>query len=369
MAKQKSEMVNKIDDAAVKSAQDQQKADEQALAKRNFISNLLGQQTEDSELKYIEDAASPSGYKAVKSKTGQAKTLSDLAKAGQIRSLQDVLNFKTDVDGEGTFNKRREATGRGLADVAANDVAREQSRLEAAGIPVNSKEGQRALRRVSEANAQKQSSADVDAYNLSLADKSQALQNKGAEQGLLTNKLAAAKGIDTPDTVIGNNPQYNESTSVDKSGQLLQQGQINANIVKQNNEAANADRKANDVLGAIGSVVKTGADAYGAVKSDVNIKENEGKKEPSLNPKKDEQLKGATEMVDKMPVQKWEYKEGTEADDGGKEHIGTMAQNFKEATGVGDGKEIDIASYLGVLTKAVQELNDRLSAKGGGKNG
>lgn len=67
--------------------------------------------------------------------------------------------------------------------------------------------------------------------------------------------------------------------------------------------------------------------------------------------------------VEKMPVEKWEYKEGVA--DGG-EHIGAYAQDFKKATGIGDGKTIDVVSALGITMKAVQDVSkkvDKLAKK------
>lgn len=67
--------------------------------------------------------------------------------------------------------------------------------------------------------------------------------------------------------------------------------------------------------------------------------------------------------VEKMPVEKWNYKKGVA--DGGK-HIGTYAQDFKKATGIGDGKSIDVVSALGITMKAVQDVSkkvDKLAKK------
>lgn len=61
----------------------------------------------------------------------------------------------------------------------------------------------------------------------------------------------------------------------------------------------------------------------------------------------------ALNIVLKLPVDRWKYK----GDD--REHIGTYAEEFAEATGVGDGKQISVIDYLGVLTAAVQELARR----------
>lgn len=62
---------------------------------------------------------------------------------------------------------------------------------------------------------------------------------------------------------------------------------------------------------------------------------------------------GALEAVEKMPVEKWDYKSGK--GDGGT-HVGPYAEDFKAATGLGDGKSIDALSMIGVTMGAVREL-------------
>ena len=95
-----------------------------------------------------------------------------------------------------------------------------------------------------------------------------------------------------------------------------------------------------------------------------------GQKEPTENPPEEEQLKGkgAVEAIDKMPVTAWKYKEDSVADDGGEPHVGTMAQNFQEATGVGDGKTIDQITMNGYMTAAIQELHDMVKELQGQKS-
>ena len=79
---------------------------------------------------------------------------------------------------------------------------------------------------------------------------------------------------------------------------------------------------------------------------------------------------GALGAIREMPVESWSYKEGE--GDGGK-HIGPYAEDFAKATGMGDGKTIDMISLVGVTLGAVRELADkvdRIAATGtGGKGG
>lgn len=65
-------------------------------------------------------------------------------------------------------------------------------------------------------------------------------------------------------------------------------------------------------------------------------------------------VEGALEAVNSMPIEEWKYKDGIE--DGG-HHIGPYAEDFKQATGKGDGKSIFPVDAIGVTMKAVQELS------------
>ncbi|WP_417261687.1 tail fiber domain-containing protein [Celeribacter sp.] len=61
--------------------------------------------------------------------------------------------------------------------------------------------------------------------------------------------------------------------------------------------------------------------------------------------------------IKKMPVEKWRYKEGI-ADEA--EHVGPYAEDFKEATGIGDGKSIDVISAIGVSLGAIRQIADKV---------
>lgn len=64
-------------------------------------------------------------------------------------------------------------------------------------------------------------------------------------------------------------------------------------------------------------------------------------------------------MKDAPKVEAWRYKEG--AGDGG-EHIGPYAEDFQKATGLGDGKSINVIDMMGVTWGAVQELAEKVDA-------
>lgn len=77
--------------------------------------------------------------------------------------------------------------------------------------------------------------------------------------------------------------------------------------------------------------------------------------------------RGVLEAVRKMPVEEWTYEAGVA--DGGR-HIGPYAEDFKAATGKGDGKTIPLVDAIGVTMGAVQELAekvDQIAGSGRGK--
>lgn len=77
---------------------------------------------------------------------------------------------------------------------------------------------------------------------------------------------------------------------------------------------------------------------------------------------KDEVKETSTPVLDalaKMPsIKTWKYKKGTGISQ--ERHIGAMAQDFKKAFGVGDGKTINVVDAVGVIMAGLQEYaNDR----------
>jgi hypothetical protein len=80
--------------------------------------------------------------------------------------------------------------------------------------------------------------------------------------------------------------------------------------------------------------------------------------------------KAALDAINHTPVSKWKYKEGSKADDGGKEHIGPMAQDVQKTMGdkaAPNGTEIDLISMNGVAMAAIQELSKKVDKLEGAK--
>lgn len=60
------------------------------------------------------------------------------------------------------------------------------------------------------------------------------------------------------------------------------------------------------------------------------------------------------DALEKMPsIKSWKYKKSASKDQA--RHIGPMAQEFKKAFGVGDGKTINVIDAVGVIMKGLQE--------------
>ncbi len=67
---------------------------------------------------------------------------------------------------------------------------------------------------------------------------------------------------------------------------------------------------------------------------------------------RDFETESALDAVDRMNVQRWRYNGDPDV-----EHVGVMAQDWEEQTGLGDGRSIAVVDAIGILTAAVQELS------------
>ena len=148
------------------------------------------------------------------------------------------------------------------------------------------------------------------------------------------------------------NQAYNQGQSVMNQGfgGAMQgyQNQANTlnNLYQSQLQGWQAQQQANNNMwGGIGNLVGTGIGAAATIFSSKKVKKDKKK------------VNGALDAVNDMPVEKWKYKDGVA--DGG-EHIGPYAEDFKKATGLGNGKEINIVDAIGLNMKATQELSDKV---------
>jgi hypothetical protein len=69
------------------------------------------------------------------------------------------------------------------------------------------------------------------------------------------------------------------------------------------------------------------------------------------------------DMIEDVPVKRWTYKEDSGYADGGKEHIGPMAENVQQVAGnevAPGGKAIDLISMNGISMNAIQDLSQEV---------
>lgn len=187
-----------------------------------------------------------------------------------------------------------------------------------------------------------------------------------ALQGVQVGNQTASSGTGVGSTPISLGTQvgaaYNSGAgtagNLISSGGNLALGGSSLNLAGwQASQAANAQQSQG-----IGGLLALGVNAYkaGMFTSDEDVKED----------KKPVSGKELVKAVKSMRIERWKYKDGVA--DGG-EHIGTYAQDFAKATGLGNGKAISVIDAIGVLQGALkQTIEDvasiRLSAVAKGVN-
>lgn len=159
---------------------------------------------------------------------------------------------------------------------------------------------------------------------------------------------SAVNNAQVPITLAGQQAQIMNSVA----GTAMSGNNSSGNLGLGLYSAGQKDNSSRDALiGAAGKALGTYA-AY--TWSDKRMKKDR-------RPANDEQ---AMEAVRKTPVEKWKYRDDSEAADDGREHIGPMAQdvlkNMGDRTAPG-GKAIDLVDMNGITLAAVKNLDLRLS--------
>lgn len=162
----------------------------------------------------------------------------------------------------------------------------------------------------------------------------------GQEQSRLFGMDAAARQGSIAELVAAIGGGYNPMTNL-PSGQ----GQpVNySGLVSQNYQAELANWQAQQQarMGAAGAIGSLGA---ALIKSSEDFKDILGDVDG---------LKAAT-AIKAMPVRAWQYRPEHAPEGDAAQHIGPMAEHFREATGLGDGRTIAMVDYLGLLHAALQ---------------
>lgn len=177
-----------------------------------------------------------------------------------------------------------------------------------------------------------------------VARRQSVLQDEAKAEGMRANAINLGKGLAVnPGTSMG---LSNSAGGAGFQGAMSGYGQ-QASIMNQDYQnrlqAWNANNQS--MMGLFGGL---GALAGAFIPSSKDYK---GDKKPA---------KGNLAAVRKMPVETWKYKEGI-ADEGAARHIGPYAEDFKAATGAGDGKSIPVQDMMGLTLGAIRELDAKVS--------
>lgn len=186
------------------------------------------------------------------------------------------------------------------------------------------------------------------------ADTATALASAGAANTARRQVQAEGRGLMADAVNLGSGFAVNPATSLGLSNGSMSSGfngamrgqQQMGNLLntqyQQQMQQYNANQASNgSLMSGLGSLAGMGL----FMMSSKDAKEN---KRPA---------RGVLEAVEKMPVEQWKYKDGM-GDEG--EHIGPYAEDFKAATGRGDGKTIPVIDAVGVTMGAVQELSEKV---------
>lgn len=272
----------------------------------------------------------------------------------QDKFVNTAMNYDTP-------EKQEEAAAEASADVQNSAAkAQEAQARNAASMGVNPASGRYAG--IDQNTVMNTALANAGAQNQArqlVRDKALGLQYQAANMGNMlpqqsnqTMGLGLGAGSDAIGLAQRNQQLFNGSTGIVNSGYAGAmsgyQGMSNSlnNLYgnqlsawqAQNQQNAQKASGLGSFLGGVAGI------ASSFLPSDKNLKTN----------KRRLRAGAGLEAVNSMPIDTWEYKPGV-ADEG--EHIGTYAQDFKKATGKGDGKTIPVVDAVGISMKAIQDLS------------
>lgn len=167
----------------------------------------------------------------------------------------------------------------------------------------------------------------------------------------------------------GNSATGNAASTGNITGQGAQLMQGGANTAIQGNASAgqlalgqynaqtNATQAANSTTNALlGAAGQAAGGYFGGTAFALSDKKSKKNRKPV-------DTKLSLAAIRKTPVESWSYKKGSVADDGGKTHVGPMAQSVQKTMGnktAPGGKVIDLVSMSGHQSGAIQELDKRI---------
>lgn len=226
------------------------------------------------------------------------------------------------------------ASGKVMAMAGAMDVGAAKAKAGAANQAMRTVEQQGYARRMDVANLGR-NIASAQGTNASIA--SQIGAGAVGSASAAVNAASSGQGI------------LNSGYSGAQSG--LAGAASTYNQITQSKMAAN--QSSSSLFAGLGSVAgQLGATAITAW-SDRDMKEDV----------REASTEGALQAIRDTPVALWRYKDDSKGADGGKQHMGPMAQDLQEQAGdavAPGGKQIDLVNANGLVMAAVQELDKKV---------
>lgn len=265
----------------------------------------------------------------------------------------------TDALGYDTQARRDTAAAQAQADVGtAGDAGRATlaREIQSRGGDVNSGNFQATLGKMSVAESAQKAAAgnlarrqveETGAARLAnAANLGQTINNQGAAQVQL-GQVSGNSAVTNAQV-----PLTNEMKQIEAENSAYNQG---ANIrLGANQQAVSAQGQKKEEGSILGGALTAGGGILGGILSDKNEKT---KRRPASDKK-------AMDAVRKTPVALWQYRKDSVAADGGKEHIGPMAQDVRRTMGekaAPGGKVIDPINMNGITLAAAKNLDRRLA--------
>lgn len=318
------------------------------------------------KLENTDQVAEPSNQLALKNARTQSGVSDDAYKRAAGFYSEYDKNFApintriaTDAMGYDTAERRDAAAAQAQADVGtAGDAGRATlaREIESRGGDVNSGNFQATLANAGvreaaiKAGAGNLARRQVEETGVARLASAANLGQTINTQGVTQTQLGQVSG----NSAVTNAqvPLNNEMKQIEAENSAYNQGaQIRLGA---NQQAVSAQGQKKEEGSILGGALTAGGGILGGILSDKNEKT---KRRPASDKK-------AMEAVRKTPVALWQYRKDSVAADGGKEHIGPMAQDVRKHMGekaAPGGKVIDTINMNGITLAAAKNLDRRLA--------
>lgn len=245
----------------------------------------------------------------------------------------------------------REIAARG-GDINSGNVAASLANASVREAAVKAGAGNQARKNVEAIGAAKLADAASLGRNIAASNATQT--QLGLNAGNSATGNAASTGNITAQGAQLMQGGANTAIQGNASAGQLALGQYNA----QTNATQAANSTSNALLGGLGQVAGSFAGSNAGSAAILALSDKKMKKD-----RKPVSGKLSLAAIKKTPVESWKYKKGSAGDDGGKTHVGPMAQSVQKTMGnatAPGGKVIDLISMSGHQSAAIKELDKRL---------